>query len=63
MRQKGVLLTRREGTTIHYRLATPSIGEACKAMRQVLLEALAASGSTLTLLRAEAQAQEADPKR
>jgi ArsR family transcriptional regulator len=42
MRQKGILATRREGTTIYYRLATPHIVEACKIMRQVLLEALAA---------------------
>ncbi len=40
MRQKGILASRREGTTIYYRLATPHITEACKIMRQVLLEAL-----------------------
>ncbi len=45
MRQKGILLTRREGTTIYYRLATPHIVQACKIMRQVLLEALAVRGS------------------
>jgi DNA-binding transcriptional ArsR family regulator len=40
MRQKGILTTRREGTTIYYRLAIPPITEACEIMRQVLLEAL-----------------------
>lgn len=45
MRQKGILATRREGTTIYYRLATPHIVEACRVMRQVLLEALAERGS------------------
>ena len=45
MRQKGILATRRDGTTIYYRLATPHIVEACKVMRQVLLEAMAERGS------------------
>lgn len=45
MRQKGILATRRQGTTIYYRLATPHIVEACRVMRQVLLEALAERGS------------------
>ena len=40
MRQKGILATRREGTTIYYRLAVPHITEACEIMREVLLEAL-----------------------
>jgi DNA-binding transcriptional ArsR family regulator len=42
MRQKGILTTRREGTVIYYRLVTPRITEACKIMRQVLMEVLAA---------------------
>ena len=40
MRQKGILATRREGTTIYYRLAILPITEACEIMREVLLEAL-----------------------
>jgi DNA-binding transcriptional ArsR family regulator len=40
MRQKGILATRREGTTIYYRLAIPPITEACEIMREVLLEAI-----------------------
>ncbi len=40
MRQKGILITRREGTVIFYRLATPYITEACKIMRQVMLDVL-----------------------
>ena len=40
MRQKGILASRREGTTIYYRLATPRVTDACKIMRQVLLEVL-----------------------
>jgi len=42
MRQKGILATRREGTTIYYRLAIPQIIEACQIMRQVLLDSLTA---------------------
>ena len=41
MRQKGILVTRRDGTTIYYRLARPKITEACAIMREVLMEALA----------------------
>ncbi|MBM4273985.1 MAG: winged helix-turn-helix transcriptional regulator [Deltaproteobacteria bacterium] len=51
MRQKGILLTRREGTSIYYRLATPTIAEACKVMRQVLLEALTARGELSRRIR------------
>lgn len=40
MRQKGILVTRREGTIIFYRLATPYITDACKIMRRVMLEVL-----------------------
>jgi DNA-binding transcriptional ArsR family regulator len=45
MRQKGILATRREGTTIYYRLAIPYITEACAIMRDVLLEVLTAKGN------------------
>jgi len=41
MRQKGILITRREGTVIYYRLARPKITEACGIMREVLMESLA----------------------
>ena len=41
MRQKGILSTRRVGTTIYYRLARPKITEACGIMREVLLDSLA----------------------
>ncbi len=44
MRQKGILATRREGTTIYYCLAIPHITEACEIMREVLLEALSSRG-------------------
>ena len=41
MRQKGLIISRREGTTIYYRLASPKITEACSLMREVLLTLLA----------------------
>jgi ArsR family transcriptional regulator, virulence genes transcriptional regulator len=44
MRQKGILATRRDGTTIYYRLAIPYITEACAIMRDVLLDVLSARG-------------------
>jgi len=33
--------TRREGTTIHYSLMSPKIGEACDLVQGVLIEQLA----------------------
>ncbi len=51
MRQKGILATRREGTTVYYRLAVPRIMEACKIMRQVLQDALNARGELSRRLR------------
>ena len=40
LRQKGIVLTRREGTNIYYRIAHPKITEACSIMRGVLVESL-----------------------
>ena len=48
MRQKGIVLARREGTNVYYRLANPKILKACDLMRQVLLEHLEA-GAELAL--------------
>ena len=36
LREGGIVLTRREGTTIYYRLANPKIGQACDLVREVL---------------------------
>ncbi len=41
MRQKGIIIARREGTAIFYHLASPKITEACSIMREVLLTLLA----------------------
>jgi ArsR family transcriptional regulator len=40
LRQKGIILARREGTTVYYRIVTPKIIEACSIMRTVLMESL-----------------------
>jgi ArsR family transcriptional regulator len=40
MRQKGIVIARRNGLNIYYRLSNPTIIQACDLMRQVLLENL-----------------------
>jgi len=40
LREKGVVLARREGTTVFYSIANPKIFDACRLMREVLLERL-----------------------
>jgi len=40
MRQKGILIARREGVNIYYRIANPKVIKACDIMREVLLEQL-----------------------
>ncbi len=40
MRQKGILVARREGTSVYYRLASPKITEACASMREVMMHLL-----------------------
>lgn len=42
MRQKGIVIPRREGVSVYYRLSNPKIIKACDLMRQVLLEHLEA---------------------
>ena len=41
LRERGLVATRREGTTIHYSLMSPKIGEACDLVQGVLIEQLA----------------------
>ena len=40
MKSKGLLLSRREGVSIYYRIANPKIVTACQLMREVLMEQL-----------------------
>lgn len=41
LRERGIVTTRREKTTIYYRLADPKIAEACNLVREVLENRLA----------------------
>ncbi|MHB8108880.1 MAG: ArsR/SmtB family transcription factor [Syntrophorhabdaceae bacterium] len=40
LKQKGLVTSRRQGTTIFYSLTSPRISEACLIMREVLIETL-----------------------
>ncbi len=40
MRQRQIVKTRKEGTNIYYRVASPKISQACDMMREVLIEQL-----------------------
>jgi DNA-binding transcriptional ArsR family regulator len=40
MRQRQIVKTRKVGSNIYYRLASPKIGQACDMVREVLLEQL-----------------------
>jgi ArsR family transcriptional regulator, virulence genes transcriptional regulator len=44
LRSKGVVLARREGLSIFYRISNPKIIQACDLMREVLLEQLQEKG-------------------
>ena len=51
LRSKGVILTRREGINIYYRIASPKIIQACNLMREVLLEQLQEKGKMVSSLK------------
>ena len=40
LRQRQIVKTRKEGSTIYYRVASPKISQACDMIREVLLEQL-----------------------
>jgi DNA-binding transcriptional ArsR family regulator len=40
MRQRQIVKTRKDGTNIYYRVASPKISQACDMVREVLLEQL-----------------------
>jgi DNA-binding transcriptional ArsR family regulator len=40
MRQRDIVLTRKEGSNIYYRVASPKISQACDMVRDVLIEQL-----------------------
>jgi len=45
LRQRGIVATRRAGTTVYYALADPEILEACAITRRILLRQLAAASA------------------
>jgi len=51
LKSKGVILTRREGVNIYYRIANPKIIQACHLMREVLLEQFQEKGKMVSSLR------------
>ena len=51
LRSKGVVLARREGLNIYYRISNPKIIQACDLMREVLLEQLQEKGKIGSSLR------------
>src|SRR5512133_1417775 len=51
LKAKGVVLTRREGVTVCYRIANPKIIQACNLMREVLAEQIQEKGRIVSLLK------------
>jgi len=40
LRKRGIVITRRDGATVYYRLSSPRIGEACDLVHSFLTEQL-----------------------
>jgi ArsR family transcriptional regulator len=53
MRDAGLVATRREGTTIYYRLAYPRIVEACDIVHEILRAQLAEAAALVDQARAQ----------
>ncbi len=51
LKLKGVIMSRREGVNIYYRITNPKIIQACHLMREVLLEQLQEKGKMVSSLR------------
>ena len=51
LKSRGVVLTRREGVNIYYRITNQKIIQACDLMREVLLEQLQEKGKMVASLR------------
>jgi len=50
LKAKGVILTRKEGVNIYYRIANPKIIQACNLMREVLMEQIQEKGRIVNIL-------------
>lgn len=51
LKQKGILSSRREGTSIYYTIAHRKITDACSIMRSVLMESLEKQGNLAKQVR------------
>jgi len=51
LRSKGVVRARRDGINIYYRIVNPKIIQACRLMREVLIELYQAKGKMVSSLR------------
>ncbi len=51
LKAKGVILSRREGVTVYYRISNAKIIEACTLMREVLLEQIQEKGRIVSNLK------------
>jgi len=50
LRKRGIVTTRRDGTTVYYSLASRKIGEACDLVRSVLSEQLSSNNELVKML-------------
>ncbi len=53
LRDKRVVVTRREGVNVYYQIGNPKIVQACDLMREVLFEQLARSGALAERMQQE----------
>ena len=53
LRDKRVVVTRREGVSVYYQISNPKIVQACDLMREVLFEQLARSGAMAERMQQE----------
>ncbi len=51
LRKRGIVIPRRDGTTVFYHLASSKIGEACDLVREMLLENLEKNYELVDFLR------------
>jgi DNA-binding transcriptional ArsR family regulator len=51
LKLKGVILTRREGVNIYYRIASPKILQACQLIREALFEQVREKGKMVSGFR------------
>ncbi len=58
LKAKGVILTRRAGTNLYYRIANPEIIQACQLMGEVLLEQFQEKGRMALSLQTDDKAGE-----